>query len=457
MKARFIVLPLLLLALIAAGVFGWFWANEVSKPDLTVSFDGLTKEIKHDSIDCDGIIEAAIGTVQKGIISTCGTPDQEANLEARPIASMTKTITGLVVLNDFADKLDKEVTLDKKDVQIWEKVVAGNGSNIKIYEGEKLTLNKMLEGVFTASANNLADSIVYHFYGDLDTYFISARNFLEKNGLYHTFLGGDASGYDPQNKTTSIDMLKIATLAIQDKNLSKIVNLRDTQFPDANNRNVPDAFETEHSTTFGHLYADDKSYIGVKSGSTDEAGYNLSFARTIQGLVNDSFESELSGDNNPELGYFIQDDGSDGDVFVGVLMGGRFEGNRNTDYDFRGVAQLQDNFRSRLKTTRILKGGEVIGSVHTESKLNKWDYSIVVDNPVDVVKIKDVALRYEFKLDPISENSIPEDGGSGILTIFTADYTMSPAPIDTREEDREVNYRGYETVLAQVPCSVILN
>ncbi|QQS18315.1 hypothetical protein IPL68_06900 [Candidatus Saccharibacteria bacterium] len=50
-------------------------------------------------------------------------------------------------------------------------------------------------------------------FGDHATYAAYANNYLERNGLIHTRVGNDASGYDPSTVSTAEDLARLGILA----------------------------------------------------------------------------------------------------------------------------------------------------------------------------------------------------------------------------------------------------
>lgn len=142
-----------------------------------------------------------------------------------PIASMAKVVTALVVLNSGVN-LDQVIIIDEQDVAFYRQAVAVGGSRLQVVVGEQLTLQQMLEALMVVSANNMADSLVYHLFDTHENYQIRAGEWLDSHGLSNTVIGSDASGLDAGTMSTPSDMIKIGQLALEDSVLSQIVKIR---------------------------------------------------------------------------------------------------------------------------------------------------------------------------------------------------------------------------------------
>lgn len=186
------------------------------------------------------------------------------NNSAAPTASMIKVVTSMVALQKDSD-LDQVIVLDDNDVAFYRNTFAVNGSRLQVSAGEQLTLRQMHEALLLVSANNIADSLVYHLFGTQDNYRVAANKWLANNGLSNTVIGIDASGLDPSTVSTPSDMIKIAQIALENPTVSQIVKMKKATFP----------FEGEVENTNKLL---DDGYHGIKTGNSNEAGSCLIFA-----------------------------------------------------------------------------------------------------------------------------------------------------------------------------------
>lgn len=273
-----------------------------------------------------------------------------------PIASLTKLVTSAVAMEQ-EDDLDKIITLDEVDVSFYEQAVIAGGSRMQIIAGEQLSLRQMHEALLIISANNIADSFVYHLFGNFESYKVAAEEWLNKNGLEYTRIGLDASGLDAGTVSSPSDMIRIGQIVLDNPEISKIVKMRATSFP----------LEGEVKNTNELL---DEGYFGIKTGNTDEAGSCLLFV--------------------------TQHEGQD---IIGILMGQPF--NSTFDTAKMLVEQVKASF-SRV----IIPAGTIVGKYDLPWG-ERSDIATVYD--VDVSTWDDADIEIEIK--PYRQNSYVKEVG----------------------------------------------
>jgi D-alanyl-D-alanine carboxypeptidase (penicillin-binding protein 5/6) len=185
-----------------------------------------------------------------------------------PIASVTKVITALVVL-DARPLVEGDdgpgITMTAADVRILEQTRAVDGSYELVNEGQVLTERQVLEIMLLKSANNYAETVTNWAFGSLAGYLEAARSFTAEHGLTDTTIA-DASGLDPGSRSSTRDLMRIASLALADPVLASIVS---TSLDD-----VPVIGEIDNSNKLLGIDGID----GIKTGTTDEAGSCLLFS-----------------------------------------------------------------------------------------------------------------------------------------------------------------------------------
>jgi D-alanyl-D-alanine carboxypeptidase (penicillin-binding protein 5/6) len=191
-----------------------------------------------------------------------------------PIASITKVITSLVVLDahPLADAADPGpvITLGQADLDITAGVVASGQFTEPMYAGQQVTLHDALAITLLTSANNYAETAARWAFGSQQEFLAAARTWLDGHGLTSTTLA-DASGLNPGSASTPADLVQIAALAHADPALASIAGLATMDQPDLGiiaNQNILLA-EAEGSGIEG-LTVD-----GLKTGSTSYAGFTL--------------------------------------------------------------------------------------------------------------------------------------------------------------------------------------
>jgi D-alanyl-D-alanine carboxypeptidase (penicillin-binding protein 5/6) len=185
-----------------------------------------------------------------------------------PIASVTKVITALVVLEAHPLVEGDEgphITMTAADVQILEQTRAVDGSYELVNEGQVLTERQVLEIMLLKSANNYAETVTNWAFGSLAAYLDAARSFTAEHDLADTTIA-DASGLDPASRSSTRDLLHVASLALADPVLASIVSTAIDQ--------VPVIGEIDNSNKLLGIDGID----GIKTGTTDEAGSCLLFS-----------------------------------------------------------------------------------------------------------------------------------------------------------------------------------
>jgi D-alanyl-D-alanine carboxypeptidase (penicillin-binding protein 5/6) len=202
---------------------------------------------------------------RSGVLATSGSQ------QPRPIASITKVITSLVVLQKHplgADEAGPTIVTTNNDVTILEQVLARNGSWQTVQPGWRFSERQMLETMLIPSANNYAKTLALWAYGSQDAYLKAARAFLAAHGLKHTTVV-DTNGLDSGDRSTPSDLIELGKLALAQPALRQIVSTKSKIEPhigQIDNTN-------ELLGTFG--------VNGLKTGTTDEAGACLLFSARI--------------------------------------------------------------------------------------------------------------------------------------------------------------------------------
>lgn len=210
-----------------------------------------------------------------------------------PIASITKVITALVVLDEkplAADEAGPTLTFTDADVDIYYDAIAENGSVAPVADGLELTERQTLEAMLIESANNYSVSLVNWAFGSMDAYLKAAATWLEKHGLNATSVA-DSSGISPDSISSTADLVKLGELALANPTVAAITATSETDLPYIGTiENTNKLIGTDGVT-------------GLKTGTTDEAGACLLFSAefTISGTVITVVGVMLGGDTHPQL------------------------------------------------------------------------------------------------------------------------------------------------------------
>jgi len=198
----------------------------------------------------------------------------------RPIASVAKTLTALVVLQDkplAATETGPEYVITAQDVAFYRASVAEGGSSTFVSTGEQFTERQLLETLMLPSGNNIAMTLA-EWVSATETAFVARENALAASlGMADTTIT-DPSGFDAGTRSTAIDLTKLGNAALANPALASIVAERSAALPSG--QTVPN-FNTALAQP---------GWLGIKTGDSDAAGGCLLFAA----------RRAPDGDDNPD-------------------------------------------------------------------------------------------------------------------------------------------------------------
>ncbi len=211
---------------------------------------------------------SAYGAVEyDGVLGSAGSAD------ALPIASITKVVTALVVLDAFPLAMGETgptLTFDDTDVQYFDDQIAVDGTRQPVTAGSSLSEHDVLELMLMASANNYALSITKWAFGTPEAFIAATTSWLTEHGLSSTSIR-EPTGLDAANTSTAADLVQLGKLALEHPVVAAIVR---TPVAD-----VPGIGAVENRNILLGIDGID----GIKTGTLDESGANLLFSadRTI--------------------------------------------------------------------------------------------------------------------------------------------------------------------------------
>lgn len=205
-------------------------------------------------------------------------------------ASLTKIVTGLVVLSKCSD-LQTQITCSQTAVD----TLLGTGSSvIGLVGGETTTVEMLLYCIFLPSANDAAAVLAEHF-GDGDP-----QKFVDEMNAYVASLGcknthfanphglddENVTGYDSdtQNRTTAYDMYLISKAALQNDTIVKISSTYGKTMP-ANNMSDEKYLYNTNALLNSYSPYYYEGAVGLKTGTTDKAGACLVSSATKDGYT----------------------------------------------------------------------------------------------------------------------------------------------------------------------------
>lgn len=206
--------------------------------------------------------QAALGVMGQGVV------DVSPNEHKAPIASITKIVTAMAVLEKHPIKPGedgKTITFSTVDVTTYQDVVSKGGLAIAVTPGQRMTERKLLEAMLITSANNMAIMLSQRFFGSEQAYATYANNMLKRHGLKHTHITS-ASGLAADTTSTPSDLIRIAEIAMQSPVIAEITAMNELSMP-----GYP-AFRNN-----SHPVGVSDRLHGIKVGFIEEAGACLLF------------------------------------------------------------------------------------------------------------------------------------------------------------------------------------
>ena len=206
-----------------------------------------------------------------GTVGTDGILVLNGGGEARPIASLTKVITALVVLGAKPLALGETgptLTFSKADNDLYDKYYVLGASIQRMKIGSAMTQRDALEVMLVASASNYGEAVANWAFGSTAGFRSATKAWLAANGLGGTTIV-EPTGIDPRNTSTPADLIAIAKIAMANPVVAEIVASRSVDVPNLGRL----------SNTNPILGSD--GVVGLKTGTLEESGSNLLFAANI--------------------------------------------------------------------------------------------------------------------------------------------------------------------------------
>jgi len=209
----------------------------------------------------------------------------------RQMASITKLMTAVVVLDTRGVNLGKKVTVKKAYLDY---IRTSGGSAADLQKGDKLTVKQLLYGMLLPSGCDAAMALADTF-GSGTTTAKRTVSFISKMNKKAAALGMTKTRYDSfdgisthgANYTTARDLAKLARHALGNATLRTVVKSVETEqkAPAANGRT-----RTYYWSNSNKLLGSYSGAIGVKTGTGTAAGKCIVFAvkrngRTVVGVL----------------------------------------------------------------------------------------------------------------------------------------------------------------------------
>jgi D-alanyl-D-alanine carboxypeptidase (penicillin-binding protein 5/6) len=189
-----------------------------------------------------------------------------------PVASLTKVMTAQVVLKEA--KLSDTVAITSADVEY---AAQGGASVAYLRAGDRLTVEDLLYALMLPSGADAAHALA-RTYGPGVTGFVAKMNATARElGMRDTrYVNADGMPTNGGGYSTARDQARLAEIALRNRDLLKISSTRRHTVAET-------AKHGAYTWTNTNKLLGTPGAIGLKTGFTRAAGYNLSFATDSHG------------------------------------------------------------------------------------------------------------------------------------------------------------------------------
>ena len=207
----------------------------------------------------------------------------------RPIASITKVMTALVILQ--AGGLNQKITVPKSVTAY----VAKYGANAAgLIPGQVFTVDELMHAMLIVSAADAAYTLANVYGPGLPAFIAKMNAEAAKLGLAHThFTSPDGLPYPSETSTfsTPAELIRLGEIAMGYQEFRSIVALHIYNIPKG------DGHTAYSFTSSNELIGKYPGVVGIKTGFTNAAGHTLLFEAVRNGrtLIGDVLGSPPSG------------------------------------------------------------------------------------------------------------------------------------------------------------------
>jgi D-alanyl-D-alanine carboxypeptidase (penicillin-binding protein 5/6) len=329
--ALLVVLVSILLVLAGGGGYVW-WVSAAPLPAPTLTTQLPTAaagEAATVRLPADGAMRVSVtGGEQYLGADTDGAWAASGGDDPRPIASVAKLITALVVLDrhplNDADDPGPTVAFTEADTDLYDQFYVRGATIARMPDGLRLSLHDSLATMLLPSASNYAVAIARWGFGSESAYVDAARTWLDANGLSSTRIV-DATGIDDRNTSTPRDLVALGKIAEANPALAAIVQMPSISLPDG------PGTVTNTNDLIGTL-----GIRGLKTGNLGEGTFNLLFSSLL----------------DVGIGPPLQ--------ITGVRLGGATH-----DSTDRDVATFLESVRAGFRDVTVGTAGDEMGTITT--------------------------------------------------------------------------------------------
>lgn len=265
--------------------------------------------------------DAYLGPSASGILVSSGGDG------AAPVASISKLITAMVILNAkplAGDAPGPTITFSKADHALYDKYYVLNATIAAMPTGSSMSERNALETMLVVSACNYAEAMADWAFGSNAGFVNATKKWLAANGLTNTKMV-EPTGLDPHNTSTPSDLITLGKLAVANPAVAGLVAKTGLDIPFL--EGMPST-----NTLLGTDGVD-----GIKTGTLDGYGSDLLYSAKVP----------VTGLDQPLN-------------VVGVVLGGATRDSVNND-----VTHLIESLKAGFHHVTVAERDEKVGTYTT--------------------------------------------------------------------------------------------
>ena len=203
---------------------------------------------------------AILSDLDSGQVLFSKSPEQ-----ARPVASLTKLMTALVVLEDEGQHLDRTIRIHPDAV--FHRGDYGGGSTLGLRPGERVSVRGLLTGMLLGSANDAAEALAIEEAGSVSAFVEDMNARAKALGMSRTRFASP-HGLDDRGRSSSADLMVLLREASRNPTFRELIRRR---FAVVRSDSAPPR-RIQNRNVMLWLY---RGASGVKTGFTGGAGFCL--------------------------------------------------------------------------------------------------------------------------------------------------------------------------------------
>ena len=332
-------------------------------------------------------------------------------------ASTTKLMTAILTLENC--KLDEVATVSHNAIYS----IPVGYSHASLQEGEKLTVEQLLNVLLIPSANDAAVVLAEHIAGSVEKFADMMNAKAKELGCLNTHFVNPNGIHNKNHYSTAYDLAMIGRYAMKFDDIMRIAKVNQYTLPKTNKYNKEDRI---FNTTNGLITKNSEYYYqyttGLKTGYTDKAGYCI---------------VTTAKKNDVELLEVVLDSASIED---------RYEDCINLfNYGFDNYS-----YKKLVSSREIIDNIEISGATNETKSLN-----VIAKSKIEVLLKNDINLD---DLDPIIEINqnlqapIAQDTVIGKISYKIDDDTFSTELI----AEKSVEKSNLETIIFRVVLIILI-